>query len=201
MFFVITYNHVRYIIVYPISISLYILFDISKYVFIRIIPPSFPQLRRSHVRNVQQWLLSIQWGVSRMQRSAKCEGLHLVFFGIVTFSFALLQFSIYPPFVSGFFFFCFKHFHSFLFFFFFSSPFSAGVMGCGATEATCLGFVCFVFINPRVLSSANRVDFGLIIISSSIIHIIYSPPPVNALLGRHYRLRGAVHHLQHVVPI
>ena len=27
-----------------------------------------------------------------------------------------------------------------------------GVMGCGAVEATCLGFVCFVVINPRVLS-------------------------------------------------
>ena len=33
-------------------------------------------------------------------------------------------------------------------------------MGCGAAEATGLGFVCFVVINPRVLS-ANRVDFGL----------------------------------------
>ena len=32
-------------------------------------------------------------------------------------------------------------------------------MGCGA-EATGLGFVCFVVINPCVLS-ANRVDFGV----------------------------------------
>ena len=31
-------------------------------------------------------------------------------------------------------------------------------MGCGAAEATGLGFVCFVVINPRVLS--NRVDLG-----------------------------------------
>ena len=35
----------------------------------------------------------------------------------------------------------------------------AGVMGCGAAEATGLGFVCFVVINPRVLS-ANKVDLG-----------------------------------------
>ena len=34
------------------------------------------------------------------------------------------------------------------------------VMECGATEASGLGFVCFVVINPHVLS-ANRVDFGL----------------------------------------
>ena len=30
---------------------------------------------------------------------------------------------------------------------------------CGAEEATGMGFVCFVVINPCVLS-ANRVDFG-----------------------------------------
>ena len=45
------------------------------------------------------------------------------------------------------------------------TPFSVSfvrwrVMGCGAAEATGLCFVCFVVINPRVLS-ANRVDFGL----------------------------------------
>ena len=33
-------------------------------------------------------------------------------------------------------------------------------MECSAVEATGLGFVCFVVINPGVLS-ANRVDFGL----------------------------------------
>ena len=38
--------------------------------------------------------------------------------------------------------------------------FDARVMGFGAAEATGLGFVCFVVINPRVLLS-NRVDFGL----------------------------------------
>ena len=35
----------------------------------------------------------------------------------------------------------------------------AGVMGCGAAEATGLGFAFFVVINPCVLS-ANRVDLG-----------------------------------------
>ena len=35
----------------------------------------------------------------------------------------------------------------------------AGVMGCGAVEATDLGFVCFVVINLCVLS-AKRVDFA-----------------------------------------
>ena len=33
------------------------------------------------------------------------------------------------------------------------------MMGCGAAEATGLGFVCFVVINPPVLS-ANIVDLG-----------------------------------------
>ena len=36
----------------------------------------------------------------------------------------------------------------------------AGIMGYGAAEVTGLGFVCFVVINPRVLSS-NKVDFDL----------------------------------------
>ena len=39
-----------------------------------------------------------------------------------------------------------------------------GVMGIGAVEATGLGFVCFVVINPRVLS-ANRVDLGFFFVS------------------------------------
>ena len=34
------------------------------------------------------------------------------------------------------------------------------LMGCGAAEATGLGFVCFIVINPCVLST-NIVDFGL----------------------------------------
>ena len=48
-----------------------------------------------------------------------------------------------------------------------------GVMGCGAAEATGLGFVCFVVINPCVLS-ANRVDFGLFCFIN---FPIYPPPP------------------------
>ena len=35
-------------------------------------------------------------------------------------------------------------------------------IGCGAAEATGLGFVCFVVINPRVLS-ANRVDLDFFV--------------------------------------
>ena len=43
-------------------------------------------------------------------------------------------------------------------------PCTLGVMGFGAAEAIGLGFVCFVVINPCVLS-ANRVDFGLFFVS------------------------------------
>ena len=42
-------------------------------------------------------------------------------------------------------------------------PNFTGVMGCGAAEATGLSSVCFVVINPRVLSSANRVYLVLFI--------------------------------------
>ena len=41
-------------------------------------------------------------------------------------------------------------------------------VGCGAAEATGPGFVCFVVINPCVLS-ANRVVFGLFLFQ-------YPPP-------------------------
>mgnify|MGYP003571761694 CR=1 FL=1 len=41
--------------------------------------------------------------------------------------------------------------------------FYAGVMGYGAAEATGLGFVCFVAINPCVLL-ANRVDLGFFVL-------------------------------------
>mgnify|MGYP003571757333 CR=1 FL=1 len=37
-------------------------------------------------------------------------------------------------------------------------------MGCGAAEATVLGFVCFVVINPCMFS-ANRVDSGFFVSS------------------------------------
>ena len=47
------------------------------------------------------------------------------------------------------------------------------VMGCGAAEATGLDFVCFIVINPCVLST-NRVDLG----SFCIINFpIFLPPP------------------------
>ena len=43
-----------------------------------------------------------------------------------------------------------------------------------------LGFVCFVVINPRVLS-ANRVDFGLLLLFYILYHILlnfhFTPPP------------------------
>ena len=45
-------------------------------------------------------------------------------------------------------------------------------MGCGAAEATGLGFVCFVVINPRVLST-DRVDFGLFFVN----FVRFTPPP------------------------
>ena len=51
----------------------------------------------------------------------------------------------------------------------------AGVMRCGAAEATGLGFVCFVFINPCVLS-ANRVDNGLFLYLK-----IHNPPSPTGL--------------------
>ena len=77
-------------------------------------------------------------------------------------------------------------------------------MGCGAAEATGLGFVCFIVINPRVLSVNmettkmpdnakilmggppssrlfflfSRVDFGLCFFSY--IYQLYPPPPTPA---------------------
>ena len=45
-------------------------------------------------------------------------------------------------------------------------------MGCGAAEATGLGFVCFVVLNPCVFS-ANRVDLGFFVLNIPIFH----PPP------------------------
>ena len=48
-------------------------------------------------------------------------------------------------------------------------------MGCGAAEATGLGFVCFVVISPCVLS-ANRVDLGFFCFIN---FPILLPPPQN----------------------
>ena len=45
------------------------------------------------------------------------------------------------------------------FFKFHKFAYLTGEMGCGAAEATCLGFVCIV-VNPLVLSG-NIVGFGL----------------------------------------
>ena len=53
-------------------------------------------------------------------------------------------------------------------------------MECGAAEATGLGFVCFVVINPRMLS-ANRVDFGHFV--EIIQFYLYPPPPRATCLG------------------
>ena len=53
----------------------------------------------------------------------------------------------------------------------------AGVMGCGAAEATGLGFICFVVINPRVLS-ANIVDFGPFFLFHKLSNL--TPPPSRA---------------------
>mgnify|MGYP003571710892 CR=1 FL=1 len=45
-------------------------------------------------------------------------------------------------------------------------------MGCGAAKASDMGFVCFVVINPCVLS-ANKADFGLFCYKFS----NFTPPP------------------------
>ena len=47
-------------------------------------------------------------------------------------------------------------------------------MGCGAAEATGLGFVCFVIINSRMLS-ANRDYFGLFLFHQ-FCHFTIPPP-------------------------
>ena len=52
-------------------------------------------------------------------------------------------------------------------------------MGCGAAEATGLGFVCFAIVNPRVLS-ANRVDLGLFFRFFQILPPPPSPGPGDA---------------------
>ena len=52
-------------------------------------------------------------------------------------------------------------------------------MGCGAAEATGLGFVCFVVTNPCVLS-ANKVDLGFFCFK--IFPILLPPPPFSMYL-------------------
>ena len=56
-------------------------------------------------------------------------------------------------------------------------PPHAGVMRCGAAEPIGLGVVCFVVINPCVLS-ANRVDLGFFYFINSPILL---PPPIKVL--------------------
>ena len=55
----------------------------------------------------------------------------------------------------------------------------AGVMGCSAAEATGLGFVCFVVINPLMLSAADRVDFWLFLFHWHFLR--FTPPPSDAV--------------------
>ena len=45
-----------------------------------------------------------------------------------------------------------------------SKIYSPGKLGCGAAEATGLGFVCFVVMNPCVLSA--RVDLGFFLLQN-----------------------------------
>ena len=47
-------------------------------------------------------------------------------------------------------------------------------MGCGAAEATGLGFVCFVVINPR----AQPIGFGFFFFVKYISFLLPSPPQV-----------------------
>ena len=56
----------------------------------------------------------------------------------------------------------------------------AGVMGCGAAEATDLGFVCFFFVNPRVLSANPSWFWAFCVINFPIL----PPPPVQRLTYR-----------------
>ena len=51
------------------------------------------------------------------------------------------------------------------------------MIGCGAVEAT--GLLCFVVINPRVLS-VNRVDLGIFLFQN---FSNFTPPPPAAAFG------------------
>ena len=70
---------------------------------------------------------------------------------------------------------------------FFTPP--AGVMGCGAAEATDLGFFCFVVMNPRVLS-ANRVERLFLFINFP----ISLPPPDHFFSSRRCRKEPLLTH-------
>ena len=60
--------------------------------------------------------------------------------------------------IEGLLIFCFVKIEPFIHFY----PPYVGVMECGAEEVTGLGFICFVFVNPRVLS-ATKVDLGFFV--------------------------------------
>ena len=60
--------------------------------------------------------------------------------------------------------------------------FYAGVMGYGAAEATGPGFVCFVVINPCVLSATEFIWFGLFCLINFPILLPPPPPPILCLL-------------------
>ena len=83
----------------------------------------------------------------------------------------------------------------------------AGVMGCGAAEATGLGFVCFVVINPRVLSANSDLGFFFICfinipfcLYANILHryfVRFTPPDMSmggseASIHRHDPIYAAV---------
>ena len=58
--------------------------------------------------------------------------------------------------------------------------FYTGEIGCGAAEATGLGFVCSVVINSRVLL-ANRVDLGFFVFVSYIFQFFPPPPQASCI--------------------
>ena len=60
-------------------------------------------------------------------------------------------------------------------------------MGCGAAEATVLGFVCFVVINPRVLLFIFLFHKFSYLTS----FVLHPPPPIGSTVpvaGSHYVL-------------
>ena len=69
-------------------------------------------------------------------------------------------------------------------------------MGCGAAEATGLGFVCFVVINPWVLS-ANRVDLGFFLFHK---FSNFTPPPPHATDAASLRRRSGHHWYDAIRP-
>ena len=68
----------------------------------------------------------------------------------------------------------------------FSAPPPAVVMGCGTAEATGLGFVCFVVINPRVVSQQSCFFYCLFHIFPFLRSwCTFTPPPQCPLHMQH----------------